>query len=259
MQKCYKNSIILTGDNVEKIAFVDERIRDFEIKKLEKFGLKVILIPRNDHLYNEISSHTDILLCKIGKYVVVEKSIYKYIYDSVNKIDKNLTKYLLKGNSYLDSVYPLDIAYNVFCIGNICLHNFKYTDDKVKEIITKNGLKKINVEQGYTNCSVAKINEHSAITSDKKIASVLKKEKIDVLLIENEKNIKLYKNGKNFSNMSGFIGGVIENVNGNIIITGDSSNFLQREKIIEFIKSKNLEIIDFKKMELIDYGGIICM
>lgn len=61
------------------------------------------------------------------------------------------------------------------------------------EIIKDEKLNMININQGYSNCSIAVIDENSAIVTDKKIADILKKNNIDVLLIEDKIDIKLLK------------------------------------------------------------------
>lgn len=239
-----------------KIAFVDYRIREKEINMLESLGLEVVLIPKNNNVYEEISSHTDIFMCKIGEYLVVSDKIYDYILNKVNKIDRSLSSFIIKGESKILDIYPNDVQYNACNIGKNVIHNFKYTDKKIVEIIEKLCLEKININQGYSNCSIAVINDTSAIVSDKSIEKKLKEKGIDVLVVENCNEIKLLNKGK-CSNMSGFIGGTISKIEDSIIITGDILNFKEHEKIIEFIKSKNLKIIDFKGYDLIDYGGII--
>lgn len=241
---------------MEKIAFVDYRIRKKELKELENLNIKVVLIPKSKNVYEEISSHTDIFMCKIGKYLIVSEEIYEYILNEVNKIDENLSEFIIKGESKLFEEYPKDIPFNVCNIGKKVVHNFRYTDEKILEIVDKLNLEKIDIKQGYSNCSIAIIDENSVITTDRSIEKELIRNKIDVLFIEKDNNIKLLNKDK-YSNMSGFIGGTISRVKNNIVITGDILNFKEYEKIKSFIESRNLKIIDFKDYDLIDYGGII--
>ena len=114
----------------------------------------------------------------------------------------------------------------------------------------------INVKQGYTNCSIAVIDEHSAITSDKGLYKALISKKIDTLFLDYIPNIKLYSNGE-YSNKNGFIGGAISRIGGNIVVFGDLGKIDREHKIRDFIKRRNLNIIDFEDLDVIDYGGIM--
>ena len=137
------------------------------------------------------------------------------------------------------------------------MHNFKFTDNKISEIIESKKLEKIQISQGYSNCSIAVLSENSAITTDLKIAQKLKKHNINVLYLEKISNINLLEKNRIFSSMAGFIGGAIGKIENKIIVFGDLSKIDESGKIRDFIKQNNLELIDFKNLDVIDYGGII--
>ena len=153
--------------------------------------------------------------------------------------------------------YPEDIKYNVCVLGNYAIHNFKYTDKVVLKLLEENGYELINVEQGYSNCSIAVIDNNSVITTDKKIAEKLIANNFSVLLLDYTPDIKLKDEYGNYSSMTGFIGGAIGKVDNNIIVFGDLSKIDRDNKIRDFIKSRKLNLIDFKGLNVIDYGGIV--
>lgn len=153
--------------------------------------------------------------------------------------------------------YPKDIKYNVCQIGKNVIHNFKYTDKKVLEIIEEYNLNKININQGYSKCSIAVIDENSAIVTDKKIEEALTKENINILCLDYVSDIKLLKNDEGYSDMKGFIGGAISRIDNKVIIFGDLNKIDKNNQIYEFIKNRELEIIDFKGLDVIDYGGTL--
>jgi len=105
---------------------IDERMREIEKAKLKELGYKLIEIKQSEKIYQEISSHVDIFTCKIGEKLIVEPSQYEFI-------KSELTKNIQKGNESIQSKYPYDIKYNVCIIGKKALHNFEYTDSKIKE------------------------------------------------------------------------------------------------------------------------------
>ena len=234
-----------------KELIIDNRMRIEEKDKLKELGYKLIEIETSKDVYSEISSHTDIFCTKIKENLVVEPTKYNLI---KSKVEKEIN--IIKGSSKVESKYPNDIKYNVCVLGKNAIHNFQYTDKKIKEILQKENFDLINVKQGYTKCSIAVIDENSIITSDRGIYEELRNKNLNILFIENKLNIKLLNNNQ-ISLMDGFIGGAISRIENNIFISGDLRKIDNDNKIRNFIKERNLNIISFDNLEVIDYGGII--
>ena len=228
---------------------IDERMRTIEKEKLKELGYELIEMKHSQNVYQEISAHVDIFTCKIGEKLIVEPSQYENI---KSKLDNNIEQ----GNESVQSKYPSDIKYNICIMGQKALHNFEYTDSKIKQELINLGYELINTSQGYTNCSIAVIDDKSAIVTDKGLYKILQKYNIDVLYLEYEPDIKLFDNNK-YSNKKGFIGGAISRIGNEIIIFGDLKKIDQDNKIRNFITNKNLNIIEFKNLDVIDYGGIV--
>ena len=232
---------------------IDKRMRNVEKNMLKYLGYKLVPIETSNNVYAEISSHVDIFTTKIGDTLIVEKSKYDDLVFMLKDTEYNI----ISGKENVEMKYPNDIKYNVCIIGNYAVHNFKYTDKVVLKELKENGYELINVEQGYTNCSVAVIDESSVITTDRKIAEKLIANNISVLLLDYIPDIKLKDEYGNYSNMNGFIGGAIGRVDNNIIVFGDLNKIDRENKIRDFIKIRNLKLIDFKDLDVIDYGGIV--
>ena len=220
-------------------------MRDVEKNKLKELGYDLIEIPTNKNLYTEISSHVDVHVCKIGTNIILENSLYNYMNNS----------FYIRGNSSIYGKYPEDIKYNVCIIDKKAIHNFKYTDSKILETLNENAYELINVNQGYTKCSIAVIDENSIIISDKGIYDILKDTGLNILYLDYELDIKLLSE-TGYSAKSGFIGGVISRIDDFIFVSGDLEKIDHEHKIRNFIESRNLKIIDFNGLELIDYGGV---
>ena len=229
---------------------IDERMRQIEKDKLKELGYKLIEIKQSKKVYEEISSHVDIFTCKIGSKLIVEPTQFENIKSQLQ------AQNIGQGNEAIQNKYPFDIKYNVCLIGKKALHNFEYTDSKIKEELQQQGYELINTTQGYTNCSIAVIDENSAIVKDKGLYKILEKHNIDVLYLQYEPDIKLL-NGEGYSQRKGFIGGVISRIDNKIFISGDLNKIDLNEQIRKFIEKINLEIIDFKGLDVIDYGGIV--
>ena len=236
---------------MELQLIIDARMRIIEKEKLKELGYQLIEIKPNRKIYEEISSHVDIFTCKIGNTLIIEPNLYNLIKHQIKEC--NCIK---EGKTSVESNYPYDIKYNVCIIGKKALHKFEFIDPNIKEELENQGYELINTTQGYTNCSIAVIDENSAIVTDKGLYKILKKHNIEVLYLEYEPDIKLLSNG-GYSEKNGFIGGAISRINNNIIITGDLRKIDKDEKIRKFIQERNLNIIEFKNLEVVDYGGIL--
>ena len=237
---------------MDKYIVIDSKMRKVEKEYLNSLGYRVINIQTNKNLYDEISSHVDIFACKIKDKIVVEPSVYSYL-----KEEKYDLENVICGKNKASSKYPLDVLYNVCCIGENIIHNFKYTDEKILEIVQNEKLNMININQGYSNCSIAVIDDNSVVVTDRKIAEKLIENDIDVLLLEENLDIKLLKNDGKYSKMKGFIGGCMSRIENKIIIFGDISKIDKEKKIRNFIQSRNLELVSFKGLDVIDYGGVL--
>ena len=237
-----------------KYLIIDKRMRQIEKDKLKQLGYKLIELEQNTNIYEEISSHVDIHVCKIGSKLIVEKSKYPKIKDCIREWNNSIRIEI--GQDFISQNYPQDIKYNVCIIGNKAIHNFEYTDSKIKEELIKQNYELINTNQGYTKCSIAVIDDNSAIVTDKGLYKILEKHKIDVLYVKENLDIKLLTQS-GYSSKNGFIGGAISRIGNNIVVFGDLSKIDKQSKIRNFIMSKNLNIIEFKDLDIIDYGGII--
>lgn len=229
-----------------KYLIIDERMRDIEKQALRELGYNLIEIKQSKSVYPEISAHVDIFTCKVGKKIIVEPSQY---------VNMKQIQNVEQGREMLQAQYPYDIKYNVCIIGKKAIHNFQYTDSSLYKQLKETGYELINTSQGYTNCSIAVIDENSAIVTDKGLYKILQAHNIDVLYLQYEPDIKLLNDG--YSNRKGFIGGAISRIGNNIIVFGDLSKIDNGDIIRNFIIDKNLNLMDFKGLDVIDYGGVI--
>ena len=234
-----------------KYLIIDERMRDIEKQTLQRLGYELIEIKKSTKVYPEISSHVDIFACKVKNKIIAEKHVYDIL---KNKLKKYI---IIQGNSAIQNVYPKDINYNVCIVGNKAIHNFKYTDSKIAQELKKNNFELINVKQGYSNCSIAVIDENSIILSDKGLYNSLKNSELDILFLDYMPDIKLLDENGNYSKINGFIGGAIARIADSIVIFGDLNKIDYNGYIRNFIEKKNLKVIDFSGLDVIDYGGII--
>lgn len=230
------------------IVVVDGRASKEIGENLSKYCVKIIETCKCEELYDSISYHPDIVLNPINhKTVIVAPNVYDY-YNSI------LPFYgikVIEGEKKLSRNYPENIAYNVARISRYAVHNTKYTDEKLKFYIEKEGIEFINVNQGYSKCSLAIIGEDACITSDPSIYKELEKKSMDVLLIE-EGLIELP--GLNY----GFIGGATGMLSKDeLLISGTLIEHSSQNKINDFLKKHKIKSVYLSNNRLIDIGSII--
>lgn len=230
------------------IAIIDGRACSEMIENLKKYGLEVIKTCRCEELYDAISYHPDIVIHPVNyNTVVVAPNVYDY-YKEI------LTFYglkVIKGEKKLSRNYPENIAYNVARISRYAVHNTKYTDEKLKYYLTKEGINFINVNQGYTKCSLAILGENIGITSDPSIYKMLKNYNMDVLLIK-EGFIQLP--GLDY----GFIGGATGMMsNDELLISGTLEYHPSLNEIHSFLEKYSIKPIYLSNDKIIDIGSII--
>lgn len=147
--------------------------------------------------------------------------------------------------------YPENILLNCLYINNTLYGKLDSVDDTMLDYCKANGIKTVNVNQGYARCSSLQVSENAVITADKSIKKALKNNGADVLLI-NEGHIEL--KGYDY----GFIGGAGFYDNGIVYFFGNIKNHPDYDKIREFIIQYNSKIeVLCQDMPITDIGGSV--
>ncbi len=209
-------------------------------------GYELIEIVGTNKVYDAISAHGDIYLCKICGELVVAPVQQPFIQEVLLK----------NGISYISGTkdpgcrYPENVRYNAAQIGSRLIHNTNHTDPAVLLAAKEHGLELIDVKQGYTKCNLVVVDENSAITSDMGLAASLQKHGLDVLPITRG-HVTL----EGFP--YGFLGGASGRVGNEIVFNGDLSAHPDFLTITDFIQSRGLRALWFEEYPLEDIGSII--
>ena len=147
--------------------------------------------------------------------------------------------------------YPENILLNCLYHNNKLYGKLSATDSSVREYCRENNIETVNVNQGYTRCSILVVNNKAVITADKSIEKAMKNNGVEVLLISAG---KIVLEGFDY----GFIGGASFSDNNTIYFFGDITKHLDYYKIKEFT-SKHNSIIEIlcKTQPLTDIGGAV--
>lgn len=231
-------------------CFIDYRATNEEIYSLHSLGLNPIKVPKTPLVYEAINGHVDIQLNIISKknnLVLVSKDIDETF---LSELDRNNINYI-KSYTSLMYKYPNDIILNALILDDYFIHNLKFTDKNLLESQKNKTL--INVNQGYTKCSILPIRDKHIITSDNNIATTLSSHGFDVLLIP-PGDIILPK--LNY----GFIGGTGGMINENTMaFFGELSNYSYGDEVYNFLYKLDVKPLSLRKGKLIDRGSLLTL
>ncbi len=226
------NNIIVSNEN------------SLVINSLNKLGFNPIFSEDISVLLPFERKHTDIQCLKINNTFFVLNSCKRLISEL-----KKLGKEVVETEKSIKKDYPDNVLLNALFIKNKLYCKKTALDNRVKKYCDKNGIEIINVNQGYTKCSTAVIND-CFITADKGIFKALTENGVEGLLI-NSGDILLPCTDY------GFIGGCCFCYNDTVFFTGDINGHTDSKKIKEFIYKKGLKIESLTDYELYDIGGFV--
>lgn len=227
-----------------KKLLVDFRINYEDLNTLKKLGYDVILCPPCKNLYEPVCGHPDMLVHIIDENnIIVHKDIDKDFLNKLTKLNIHFSQ------SSLVEKYPYDIFLNAVNLENVFIHNIRYTDVNLLNLVKHKKL--VNVKQGYTKCSTAIVNDHAIMTSDISIAKAVENENIDVLLLPPG---DILLPGLNY----GFIGGACGLIEKNLLaFYGDLKYYAFEKEVVSFLKKHKVEPVFLRKGKLIDRGSIL--
>lgn len=241
----------------------DGRMPEEAKKKLKKIGNVIFLNPTS-LTYDSISSHPDIFFFQDKESLIYAPNAPKKWIKELKKRKIRLTE----GKKEVGMKYPETVPYNAVGIGDLLIHNTKYTDPKILSLYEKH----ISVNQGYTRCNLLALSENAFITSDEAISRELlvnsqqtqghrvaesqgqcqsqSQQPTAKILHIDPKQIKL-EGQKN-----GFFPGCCGVWKNNLIVCGSTRHLKEKEALDKFLQDNNFNLIELYDGELIDVGSI---
>ena len=208
----------------------------------------VIWLEPSDNAYPSISSHPDIFFfCKDERHC-----------DSVICAPNNpvgtrhaLSLSIVIGKNDVGEKYPDTCHFNAVGVGNILIHNLKYTDEKIMELFENTSTKSVqlNVNQGYTRCNLLALNETNYITSDFGIKKGLEENGFNVFYVDPH---QITLPGHDH----GFFPGCCGLVDDCVVVCGSLKHLKECKELKKFIRRNRMKIIELYDGELVDVGSI---
>jgi hypothetical protein len=148
-------------------------------KYLKSKRYELIEVKKTEAVYEAVSAHCDIYLCKIYGELVVAPVQVPLMRDGLLRCGIGYHQ----GIGDVGYRYPENIRYNAAQVGRRLIHDIRHTDPAILNIAREHDMKLIQVKQGYTKCNLVVVDDNSVITSDRGLAAAMEKHGIEVLLI----------------------------------------------------------------------------
>ena len=246
----------------------DSRMPEEAKKNLKKLG-NVLFINPTSITYDSISSHPDIFFFQKDDALIYAPNAPKKIVKELKKRKINL----IEGEKEVGKKYPDTVPYNAVGIGNLLIHNLKYTDAKILSSYKNH----IHVNQGYTRCNLLALNENCFITSDEAISrqlsaisNVNRQQTTDNRLCPHESLVETYGRTSEYMSVlyidpkqiklegqkNGFFPGCCGIWRNSLIVCGSTKYLKEKEELDKFLKDNDFNLIELYDGELIDVGSV---
>jgi radical SAM superfamily enzyme len=214
-------------------------------ESLSKLG-NVCWLEPSDAAYPSISSHPDIFcFCHNERHcesVICAENVH---------IDLPQNIKVEKGGKSVGNKYPETCHYNAVGIGNLLIHNLKFTDETILELYGQMWKKSVqlNVNQGYTRCNLLALNEQNYITSDFGILRILEENGYNVFYVDPQ---QITLPGQKY----GFFPGCCGMFGDNLVVCGSLGRLKECKELRKFVRRNGMRIIELYDGELVDVGSI---
>jgi len=223
-------------------------VNPIKLRGIDKFGEVHPFYP-----FHPLSYHPDMFCFRLEEN--------KWIFydgvgaDSISALEKTGVKIDFT-SAPKSCEYPFDVGLNAAMFGDYLICNVKYTNEKIIEYAKQKNKQIIDVNQGYTKCSVCIVDDNSIITSDESIYKKAKQNNINVLLID-KGHINL--DGYNYGFIGGCSGLINQKDKNKLAFTGDITLHPNYTDIKNFCDDRGVEIISLSTKKLYDYGSLLCI
>ena len=209
-------------------------------------GIEVIWLPDNKDIDPRLAGHADLSVFVNHGHAVAAKRVYPTIVNLLTNSGYTVTQ----AEREQGPVYPNDVGLCVCATGKYTLYDPKTVDPAVAPLL---GGKLVSVNQGYTRCAAAVVDDHSIITADAGVSRAAKNAGMDVLDIEPG-----YIELKGYGH--GFIGGASFKISDNTVaFTGKLTEHPDGGHIYEFLAKHGQKALILTDRPIFDVGGAIAL
>jgi hypothetical protein len=221
----------------------DNRIPEEAKNKLEEYG-ELVLLKTSGITENSISCHPDIFFCNTPNGLVIAPNLPQQYKEILCNKNVSFTEGLLP----VERTYPEAAKYNAVITEHYLIHRTDITDHIIVDACKE--LTSINVNQGFSRCSLFALKENHFITSDEGIYKTLLQQGMKVLLVSPDGIILQ-------DHPNGFFGGACGINRNQLFILGALKHFKDGKRVKSFVSLLDYEIIELYDGPLFDGGSIM--
>lgn len=193
-------------------------------KSLNQMGIEVVPVKSDNRLDSRVCSHADLSLIHPGRNRLITTN------RNILSLKETLPGLCIDfSDEEINSLYPGDCRMNACLIGKYAFINRRTASNYLISSLSGLSYEMLEVQQGYTKCSICVVSENAIITSDIGIHCKAKESGIDSLLISpGYIDLPGYKYG--------FIGGASFKISDNVIaFTGSLDSHPDKDNIEHFL------------------------
>ncbi len=217
---------------------------------LKSCGHQIVFSMSYPNIKSAISTHPDIQIHSLdNNLAITPPDCYTYYRKQLPATVK-----LICGEKNLTDTYPGDSAYNVAKVGRYIFCNTQYTDKKLLDYYQGVNFSIIHINQGYSKCNIAVLDEHTIATEDIGIHNTIIANKIPI------KSILVSKGEVSLEGFPyGFIGGACGGDTKQLFWYGNPEKCSYFASLKQETKGSGRKHIALSPEPLQDLGGIICV
>ena len=231
-----------------KKVIIDKRAPEAVKASLIDMGYSLIQIPPHPALPAPVAAHPDMLLFIADRKVFCHAD-YKEIAKAEFEEIADAGYEIVTTTEAIGANYPADILFNALHLGEHIYGKADSISELIKEYARTSNIALHSVKQGYAKCSVCKVGERAAITSDATLYKSMCADGYDVLLISaGHIGITEYD--------TGFIGGCSGFDGERVYFSGNISLHPDGEAITRFCEERGIRAVSLSTEPLFDVGSL---
>lgn len=232
-----------------KLCLCDCRLQTCCEDTLSSYGIECIRVSPLDTLPSPVASHPDMIILPLGDKLIVSEYYIDRNPQLFSELVVRTGVQIVPAAAIPKAPYPSDIAFNALPMGKYLFGLASRLSSDVISNAEQLGMELISVKQGYSRCSVCKVSDEAAITSDVSLAAALSEKKLDVLVVS-EGHILLP--GYDY----GFIGGASGVTQDNVFFCGNLCLHPDESKIDRFCRKHGKNPVSLSNEPLLDVGTL---
>lgn len=221
-------------------------------EELKRLGISIISSVEACDLPFYERFHADMQIHNFGNDSYFLRNSCSHLKEELIKVNSD-AKVIIEKQS-ISEKYPNNISLNGAFIGDYYICNESHSNKELLRRYIKNGIKIINVKQGYAKCSTLIVSHNAIITDDDDIYNKCKCIK-DIDILKTDKgSVRLH--GYDY----GFIGGCSFKLDKNTLaFCGDAKAHSDYLNIKAFCKNHKVELLSLSSDDLTDIGGLVAV